>query len=70
MSCLFQDMKSKHNLFLLYFGQITCCLRKRLDEHGLCEDHSMHIHMSNCEEFRYMMNMLKGMVSLLDKGAY
>ena len=43
----------------VYVGKTNCCLGKRLDEHGLREDQPMHIHMSNCEEFRYMMNMLK-----------
>ena len=31
---------------------------KRLDEHGTREDQPMHIHLSNCEEFQYIVDLL------------
>ena len=41
----------------VYVGKTNCCLGKRLDEHGTREDQPMHIHLSNCEEFQYMVNL-------------
>ena len=42
----------------VYVGKTNCCFGKRLDEHGTREDQPMHIHLSNCEEFQYMVNLL------------
>ena len=42
----------------VYVGKTNCCLGKRLDEHGTRQDQPMHIHLSNCEEFQYMVNLL------------
>ena len=42
----------------VYVGKTNCCLGKRLDEHGTREDQPMHIHLNNCEEFKYMVNLL------------
>ena len=42
----------------VYVGKTNCCLGKRLDEHGTRQDQPMHIHLTNCEEFQYMVNLL------------
>ena len=42
----------------VYVGKTNCCLGKRLDEHGTRQDQPMHIHLSNCEKFQYMVNLL------------
>ena len=42
----------------VYVGKTSCCLGKRLDEHGTRQDQPMHIHLSNCSEFQYMVNLL------------
>ena len=43
----------------VYVGKTNCCLGKRLDEHGTRQDQPMHIHLSNCEKFQYMVNLFK-----------
>ena len=42
----------------VYVGKTSCCLGKRLDEHGTRQDQPMHIHLSKCEEFQYLVNLL------------
>ena len=42
----------------VYIGKTSCCLGKRIDEHGTREDQPMYIHLNNCEEFQYTVNLL------------
>ena len=42
----------------VYFGKTSGCLGKRLDEHRTRQDQPMHIHLSKCEEFQYLVNLL------------
>ena len=41
----------------VYVGKTNCCLGKRLDEHGTRQDQPMHMHLTNCKEFQYMINL-------------
>ena len=41
----------------VYVGKTSCCLGKRLEEHGTRQDQPMHVHLTNWEEFQYMVNL-------------
>ena len=43
----------------VYVGKTSCCLGKRLEEHGTRQDQLMHIHLTNCKKFQYMVNLFK-----------